>query len=73
MRCEYDMKYNPDKHNIWSIRLKVYDYSSKGMYYITLCVNKRLCLFGDIEDDEMKLNDSGKIVAAKLLRTYYSR
>ena len=56
------MKYNPETHHRRSIRLKEYDYSSKGMYYITLCVNKRLCLFGDIEDGEMKLNDAGKIV-----------
>ena len=62
LRCKEDMKYNPDKHHRRSIRLKGYDYSSKGMYYITLCVNKRLCLFGDIEDGEMKLNDAGKIV-----------
>ena len=46
------MKYNPERYNRRSIRLMEYDYTSKGMYYITLCVNKRLCLFGDIEDDE---------------------
>jgi len=47
------MKYNPYKHRRGSIRLKGYNYSSKGMYYITLCVNKRLCLFGDIGDGEI--------------------
>lgn len=56
------MQYNPDKHHRKSIRLKGYDYSSKGMYYITLCVNERLCLFGNVEDGEMILNDAGKMV-----------
>ena len=56
------MKQDPNKHHRRSIRLKEYDYSSKGMYYITLCVNNRLCLFGDIVDGEMHLNDAGKMV-----------
>ena len=56
------MKYNPEKHHRKSIRLKGYDYASKGMYYITLCVNARLCLFGDVVNEEMQLNDAGKMV-----------
>lgn len=32
------------------------------MYYITVCVNERLCLFGDIEDGKIKLNDAGEMV-----------
>ena len=59
------MKYNPDKHHRKSIRLKKYDYTSEGMYYITLCVNIRLCLFGDIINNEMRLNDAGKMVNTK--------
>lgn len=56
------MKYNPDKYHRKYIRLKEYDYSSKGFYYVTLCVNEQLCLFGDIEDGKIKLNDAGKMV-----------
>ena len=56
------MKYGSDKHHRRSIRLNEYDYAQSGMYYITLCVNKRLCLFGDIKDGIMELNNAGKIV-----------
>lgn len=39
-----------------SIRLKDYDYSGTGGYFVTLCINHRLCLFGDIA---VKENDVG--------------
>jgi putative transposase len=44
-----------------SIRLKGYDYSQAGMYFITICVKHKECLFGHIENGEMVLNDIGKI------------
>lgn len=56
------MKYNPDKHHRRSIRLKGYDYSQAGLYFITMCVQNRECLFGKIENGEMILNDAGKMV-----------
>lgn len=56
------MGYNPEKHHRRSIRLKDYDYSSEGCYFITLCTQKREFLFGDIEDGKMILNEYGKIV-----------
>jgi REP element-mobilizing transposase RayT len=45
-----------------SIRLQGYDYSQTGAYYVTLCVQNRECLFGFVENDEMKLNPAGLIV-----------
>ncbi|HPO65480.1 MAG TPA: transposase [Bacteroidales bacterium] len=57
------MKYNPKKHHRRSIRLKGYDYSQSGAYFVTLCTQNRACLFGDIVGGEMRLNDTGKIVA----------
>jgi hypothetical protein len=45
-----------------SIRLKGYDYSKSGAYFITLCVHYRKCIFGDIFDGKMILNDAGKMV-----------
>jgi len=56
------MKYNPDIHHRRSIRLKGFDYSSGGAYFVTVCVQGRQCLFGDVVDGEMKLNDVGKMV-----------
>jgi len=53
--------YNPNIHHRHSIRLKGYDYSQAGLYFITICVQDRKCLFGKIENDEMVMNDAGKI------------
>ena len=41
-------KYNPNIHHRKSIRLKGYDYTQAGLYFITICVKGRLCLFGNI-------------------------
>jgi REP element-mobilizing transposase RayT len=42
------MEYNPDIHHRRSIRLKDFDYSQEGLYFITICVQDRECLFGKI-------------------------
>ena len=54
-------KYNPNIHHRSSIRLKGYDYSQAGLYFITICCQHRACLFGEITNGEMILNDTGKI------------
>ena len=41
-------KYNPNIHHRRSIRLKGYDYSQAGLYFITICCQDRACLFGEI-------------------------
>lgn len=56
------MKYDPAKHHRRSIRLKGYDYSQAGVYFITICTWQRECLFGEIVNGEMQLNPWGKIV-----------
>lgn len=58
------MSYNPDIHHRRSIRLKGYDYSSDGAYFVTICAWQRECLFGDIVNGEMQLNDYGLAVDA---------
>jgi putative transposase len=59
-------KYNPNIHHRKSIRLKGYDYSQAGLYFITICMNRRgnpLWLpFGNIKNGEMMLNDAGRMV-----------
>ncbi|MDR1594513.1 MAG: hypothetical protein LBS43_08545 [Prevotellaceae bacterium] len=56
------MPYSPAIHHRRSIRLKGYDYSQAGLYFVTICVQNRRCLFGKIENGEMILNDLGKII-----------
>jgi REP element-mobilizing transposase RayT len=43
-------------------RLKGYDYSNEGAYFITICAQGRKCLFGLISDGKMRLNEYGKIL-----------
>ncbi len=50
------------KHHRKSIRLKDYDYSEEGEYFLTIVTQKRLHLFGEIIHDEMQLSSEGKIV-----------
>ena len=45
-----------------SIRLKGYDYAQPGAYFVTLCTQGHVCLFGDIVDGEMQLNEYGRVV-----------
>lgn len=49
------------------IRIKGYDYSTAGAYFITICTHKKIQLFGEIKNETMQLNDLGKIVNKELL------
>ncbi len=49
-------------HRRRSIRLPGYDYSSAGAYFVTVCTKNNKCLFGDIVDGVMGLNQAGKII-----------
>ena len=55
-------RYNPDIHHRRSIRLKGYDYSQEGLYFVTICVQNKECIFGEIVENEMYLNDTGRII-----------
>ena len=57
------MKYNPKIHHRRSIRLQNYDYSQTGAYFVTICVRERVCLFGDIADGVMRVNDIGGVIS----------
>lgn len=54
--------HNPRKYNRRSIRLKRYDYSQKGAYFVTVCTRDKECVFGEIIDGEMRLNGTGDMV-----------
>ena len=53
--------YNPEIHHRRSIRLKGYDYSSQGAYFVTLCCENRQHRFGEISESQMELTPCGQI------------
>ena len=59
------MPYDRFKHHRHSIRLRGYDYTQVGAYFITIVTHAscRECLFGDIADGEMQTTDLGRVVA----------
>lgn len=61
--------YDPEIHHRRSIRMKGFDYSQPGLYFITICVHNKLCLFGNVIDGEMCLNKLGRIVEQEWLNT----
>ena len=61
-------KYNPNIHHRRSIRLKGYDYSQAGLYFVTIVCQNREHLFGNIENGEMILNDAGIMVKNEWLK-----
>ena len=56
------MAYNPGIHRRRSLRLKGYDYTRMGAYFVTIVTQGRLCLFGEIVGKEMRLNEAGEMV-----------
>jgi putative transposase len=55
------MKFDPQKHHRRSIRLKGYDYTSAGAYFVTIIACNRDCLFGEITNEKINLSEYGKI------------
>ena len=64
-----NMNYDPQIHHRRSIRLEGYDYSQEGMYFITICTLNKNCIFGNIINDEMQLNETGTIAYNEWLQT----
>ena len=56
-------------HDRRSIRLKGYDYSADGLYFITICTKERNHYFGRVIDGKMVLNERGQIVKNEWLNT----
>lgn len=56
-------KFDPARHHRRSIRLKGYDYTAAGAYFVTNVTHQRECLFGEMVDGEMRLNPLGEIAA----------
>jgi REP element-mobilizing transposase RayT len=62
-------KYDPNIHHRKSIRLKDYDYSQAGLYFITICCHNRICRFGHVQNGEMVLNEYGTIAFNEWINT----
>ncbi len=63
------MMYNPDQHHRRSIRLKGYDYTQPGAYFVTICTHQQVDTFGELIGGEMKVNPSGRAVQEEWLKT----
>jgi len=58
------MAANPDRRQRRSIRLRGYDYTQLGAYFITICTYQGQCLFGHVLDGAMVFSDAARIVRA---------
>ncbi len=63
------MPFDPARHHRRSTRLRGYDYSGAGIYFVTLCTLSRECLFGDIAGASMQPSKAGEIVQEEWLRS----
>lgn len=55
------MRFDPQRHHRHSIRLKEYDYTQPGGYFVTIVTYQRDLLFGEIVNEEMLLNKYGMV------------
>lgn len=62
------MTFNGERPNRHSIRLEGFDYSQEGVYFITICVQGRRVLLGDIRQGTILLSYLGEIVKSEWLR-----
>ena len=44
-----------------SPRLQSFDYAEGGTFFITICTYEKRCIFGDVIEGQMRLNDIGSI------------
>lgn len=63
------MKYDLKIHHRRSIRLKGYDYTQPGAYFVTFCSYHRDEIFGELINGEMVLNNAGKIAREEWFKT----
>lgn len=52
-----------------SIRLRGYDYTRQGAYFVTVCTEERRRVFGTVVNGRMALNDAGRVVRDEWLKS----
>ena len=63
------MTHKPTRHQRRSVRLRGYDYSQAGAYFITIVTKWREFLFGVVENGDVRLNRAGRIAQEEWLRS----
>jgi putative transposase len=63
------MGFDPKRHHRRSIRLKGYDYSQPGAYFLTICTYRSVDLFGRVKKGRVVKSQHGKIAADEWIRT----
>ncbi len=58
-----------NKYRVESTRLKGWDYTAAGLYFVTICAKNRECFFGNVVNAEMRLSPIGEIVADEWQQT----
>ncbi len=69
MGCGRSDGWDIPSRNRRSIRLKGYDYAQPGAYFVTICTHECEHLFGQVVDDDMRLNAFGEIVWEEWFKT----
>jgi REP-associated tyrosine transposase len=62
-RYYVSMPDSPNSTRRRSIRLPGHDYAQPGIYFVTICAQDRRCLFGDIENCELRHNAAGRLIS----------
>lgn len=52
-----------EPHNRRSIRLPDYDYTTPGVYFVTICTYQKQCLLGQVSGNQVSLTLAGQVVA----------
>lgn len=60
------MTFNPEIHHRKSVRLKGYDYSRDGVYFVTICSYDKECIFSIVKNHHVILTEEGRIVLSEL-------
>ncbi|HUU05650.1 MAG TPA: transposase, partial [Patescibacteria group bacterium] len=68
--CYYEsMPFDREKHHRRSIRLKGFNYTQGNAFFVTICSYQKECIFGNISDGLMVLNEQGKCIEKAWLET----
>jgi REP element-mobilizing transposase RayT len=54
-------------------RMKGYDYSQNGMYFLTLCIKDRHEMLGKINNGQLELNEYGRVVKQEIENVFKIR